>query len=279
MVDLQAHVLPGLDDGAADEATAIEMCRAAAREGTRELVATPNCDGHSPFDRGEIEAKTAALQARLDGALHLHTGTVLELSHESLREAMADLSRFSINSRRYVLLRPSTGALTRGVAKLLTAIQDCGYTSIISLPETSKGVQNDLRRVRHWIKRGSLVAVGADSLLGRNGTRAEECVTALLDAELVHFIVSNARSAGRGTPSLDQAFHVVVYRWGEDRAQRLLIDNPWAALWGQPIKIPRPKRLDKTFSIRGLLGLESARKNQSPRNESAGSIREGKLGF
>ena len=116
MVDLQAHILPGLDDGAADEATAIEMCRAAARAGTRELVATPSCAAQNDFDRTEIAAKTAALQAQLNGVLHLHTGTVLELSHESLGEALSDLSRFSINSRRYVLLRPSSGALTRGVA-------------------------------------------------------------------------------------------------------------------------------------------------------------------
>jgi protein-tyrosine phosphatase len=259
VVDLQAHVLPGLDDGAVDEATAIEMCRAAASAGTRELVATPNCTADAAFDRAAIDAKTAALQAQLNGAVHLHTGTVLELSHESLGEALSDLSRFSINSRRYLLLRPSSGALTRGVAKLLTAVKDCGYTAIVSLPETSPGVQNDLRRVRHWVKRGSLIAVGADSLFGRNGTRAEECATALLDAELVHFIVSDARSANRRAPSLDQAYGTVVYRWGEDRAQRLLIDNPWAVLWGQPISVLRPKPLQKAFSIKGLIGLGSTR--------------------
>lgn len=257
MVDLQAHVLPGLDDGAADDAAAIEMCRAAARAGTRELVATPSCAAQYPFDRTEIEAKTAALQAQLDGVLHLHTGTVLELSHESLEKALPDLSRFSINARRYVLLRPSSGALTRGVAKLLTTIKDCGYTAILSLPETSAGAKSDLRRVRHWVSRGALVAVGAGSLLGGNGARAEECAAALLDAELVHFLVSDARSASRGAPTLAQAFSAVVYRWGEDRARRLLIDNPWAALWGQPIEAPPPKRLDTAFSLKKVLGLDS----------------------
>ena len=259
MVDLQAHVLPGLYDGAADNAAAFEMCRAADRSGTRELGATPSCAAQHPFDRAEIEAKTAALQAQLNGALHLHTGTVLELSHESLGKALPDLSRFSINARRYVLLRPSNGALTRGVAKLLTAIQDCGYTAIVSLPETSTGVQSDLLRVGHWVKRGSLVAIGADSLLGRNGTPAEECATALLDTELVHFVVSDARTASRRTPTLEQAFSAVVYRWGGDRAQRLLIDNPWAALWGQPIEAPPPKRLDADFSLKRALGLDFRR--------------------
>ncbi len=260
MVDLQAHVLPGLDDGAADDAAAIEMCRAAARAGTRELVATPSCAGQHPFDRAEVQAKTAALQAQVDGMLHLHTGAVLELSHESLEKALPDLSRFSINARRYVLLRASSGALTRGVAKLLTAVQDCGYTAIVSLPETMTGVQRNSRRVPHWVKRGALVAVGAGSLVGANGPRAEECANGLLDAELVHFVVSDARSAGLGAPGLDQAFGAVVYRWGEERARRLLIDNPWAALWGQPIETPRRKRPNTPFSLRGVLGLDSPEK-------------------
>jgi protein-tyrosine phosphatase len=259
VVDLQAHVLPGLDDGAADEATAIEMCFAAARAGIRELVATPSCAGQHPFDRAEMEARIAALQAQLNGALQLHTGAVLELSHESLAAALSDLSRFSINSRKYLLLRLSRGALTRGVAKLLTAIKDCGYTAIISTPETSTGIQKDLRRVRHWVKRGALVAVGANSLFGRNGVGAEECATALLDDELVQFIVSDARSASRRSPSLDQAYATIVYRWGEERARRLLIDNPWAALWGQPIAVARPIRLKKAFSFRSALGLDAHR--------------------
>lgn len=257
MVDLQAHVLPGLDDGAADDAAAIEMCRAAARAGTRELVATPSCAAQHPFDRAEIEAKAAALQARLDGVLHLHAGTVLELSHESLEKALPDLSRFSINARRYLLLRAPSAALTRGIAKLLTAIQDCGYTPIVSLPETSVGVQRDSRRLRHWVNRGALIAVGAASLSGAKGARAEECATALLDAELVHFVVSDARSAGRDVPTLDQAFGAVGYRWGEERARRLLIDNPWAALWGQPIEAPRPRPVGAAFSLKRTLGFDS----------------------
>lgn len=257
MVDLQAHVLPGLDDGAADEAAAIEICRTAARAGTRELVAAPSCAAQLPFDRSEVETKTEALQARLDGVLHLHTGTVLELSHESLEKALPDLSRFSINGRRYLLLQIASGALTRGVAKLLTAIQDCGYTAIVSLPETSKGVQRDPRRVRHWVNQGSMVAIGAGSLLGDNGARSEECATMLLDADLVHFVVSDARSASVGATTLDQAYAAVVYRWGEHRARRLLIDHPWAALWGQPIEAPRPKRKDTDFSLKRAFGFDS----------------------
>ncbi len=42
MIDLHSHVLPGLDDGAADLDEAVAMGRAAAEDGIRVLAATPH---------------------------------------------------------------------------------------------------------------------------------------------------------------------------------------------------------------------------------------------
>lgn len=249
MIDLQAHVLPGLDDGAADEAAAIEMCKAAMAAGTREMVATPSCDPKFGLDRAEIENKTRQLQEKIGDGLHLHTGAVLELTYESFAAVLPDLSRYSINRGRYILVRPSKSAVTRGAAKLLSVIRDVGYTPILSQPETSEVIRNDLRRLRHWIKRGSLIAVGAGSLFGRNGSQAEECALALLDMQMAHFIVSDARSAGKRSPALDDAYDFASYRWGPERARTLLIDNPWSALWGEPIVVPQPRLPREGFSI------------------------------
>lgn len=254
MVDLQSHVLPGLDDGAADEATAVEMCRLALQAGTRELVATPTCDPKFGFDRDDVDAKANALQVKVGDGLQIHTGAVLKLSHETFSDVVADLSRYSINSRRYLLLRPTNSAVSRGVAKLFGVIREVGYRGILSLPETSVTMRGDLRRLRHWVKGGVLIAVGAGSLFGHNGPRAEECALALLDANLAHFVVSDARSTGQRGPSLDDAYKFAIYRWGPDRARQMFIDHPWAALWGERTETPRPDRLPRPFSLASALG-------------------------
>lgn len=254
MVDLQTHVLPGLDDGAADEATAIEICRTALRAGTRELVATPDCDPKFGFDRADVDAKAAALEQKVGGELKIHTGAVLQLSHDTFADVITDLSRYSINSRRYVLVKPTGSAVARGVAKLFGAIRDVGYRTILAQPETSGPIRDDLQRVRRWIKGGTLVAVGTNSLFGYNGARAEESALALLDAELAHFVVSDARSTGRRNPALDDAYNFAVYRWGEDRARKLFIDHPWSVLWGERIETPRPRKLEQSFSLARAVG-------------------------
>lgn len=49
VIDLHCHILPGLDDGAPDFETSLEMARMAALNGIRTIVATP--DVNFEYDR------------------------------------------------------------------------------------------------------------------------------------------------------------------------------------------------------------------------------------
>ncbi len=42
MIDLHCHILPGLDDGPSSMQEALAMCRIAAEDGIRTIVATPH---------------------------------------------------------------------------------------------------------------------------------------------------------------------------------------------------------------------------------------------
>ena len=44
MIDIHTHILPGLDDGAADIYDTIEMAALAYESGTTAMVATPHCN-------------------------------------------------------------------------------------------------------------------------------------------------------------------------------------------------------------------------------------------
>ena len=44
MVDIHAHILPGLDDGADRTRTSLRMAESAAQSGVTDLIATPHCD-------------------------------------------------------------------------------------------------------------------------------------------------------------------------------------------------------------------------------------------
>jgi protein-tyrosine phosphatase len=62
MIDLHAHILPRLDDGAESLEESVEMCRISYRDGVRTIVATPHIlPGVYKNNRSTILAKTQEL--------------------------------------------------------------------------------------------------------------------------------------------------------------------------------------------------------------------------
>ncbi len=68
MIDLHCHLLPGVDDGALDEADSVAMARAALRDGVRAICATPHIRHDHDVRIGELAGRAARLQAALDRA-------------------------------------------------------------------------------------------------------------------------------------------------------------------------------------------------------------------
>ncbi|HXN11019.1 MAG TPA: CpsB/CapC family capsule biosynthesis tyrosine phosphatase, partial [Steroidobacteraceae bacterium] len=53
-VDLHLHLLPGVDDGAPDEAAALTHAHRLASEGVRDVTVTPHVNGYWPLDVATI---------------------------------------------------------------------------------------------------------------------------------------------------------------------------------------------------------------------------------
>ena len=88
MIDLHCHMLPGIDDGAPDEATSLEMARIAVADGIETTACTPHIyPGLYENDAAGIKTRVKALQSRLldEGiALKLTIGADAHLTPELL---------------------------------------------------------------------------------------------------------------------------------------------------------------------------------------------------
>ena len=80
MIDLHAHILPGLDDGAQRLEESIEMARMAEENGVTDLVATPHSNQRGRFendDPAQLRVELNQLRAVLKAEgipLHVHLG-------------------------------------------------------------------------------------------------------------------------------------------------------------------------------------------------------------
>jgi len=124
--------------------------------------------------------------------------------------------------------------------------------STTALPTKARDLRRNLRRLARWVHRGCLLQITGQSLLGEFGEAARDAAVRMLDARLVHFVASDAHNLKRRPPELAQAYEFVLDRWGDAEADRLFIDHPWAALWGDTVEAPTPDpRPQRSWSLFG----------------------------
>jgi protein-tyrosine phosphatase len=116
-------------------------------------------------------------------------------------------------------------------------------TPIITHPERNPSVQSNIKELDSWVRDGCLLQVTGQSLTGRFGNRCQRFAEALFQADLVHFIASDAHDCADRIPVLTPAYKLVADRWGAEKADSLFIFNPAATLVGEPIyAMPNPKK-------------------------------------
>src|SRR5690349_12474472 len=89
MVDIHCHILPETDDGATSLEESVAMCRAAAADGIKTIVATPHMfDGvHKTPDKESINQRIAKVMAACDGCVEIVPGGEVRYSYEIFQEA------------------------------------------------------------------------------------------------------------------------------------------------------------------------------------------------
>jgi protein-tyrosine phosphatase len=250
MIDIHCHLLPGVDDGAADEETALSMCRLAAESGTTDLVATPHANHQYKFSPEANEEARRRLEERLGPHPRLHLGCDFRLSFENIEAALADPKRFTINRGPYLLVEFSEQVITHGTSGIFARLGEVGVTAIITHPERNHLLRQDRSRLAAWVEQGCRNQVTGQSLLGTFGSRARDAAISLLDAGLVHVIASDGHDLAQRPPVLAESFAFVADRWGEELARRLFVDNPQAVIEGRGIASrPRVGRRRKWWRI------------------------------
>ena len=244
MVDIHCHVLPGIDDGAADLAEAVAMCRLAAADGVEALVATPHqrTAAWENLDPGALAALRARLAEAVGGRPELLAGAEVRVDSELLD----DLARpglggvLPLAGSRYLLLELDRTDPAPPVETLAHELALAGWTPVFAHPEFIPALGDDPALVHRLAEAGALFQVTAMSVAGEAGAAARARCHRLLDEGLVHFVASDCHGVDWRPPGLSRARRVLAARWGEEAAQALTADNPRAVIEHRPLAVPAP---------------------------------------
>ncbi len=197
LADLHCHVLPGLDDGAADLDDSLAMAAQAAADGITTIAATPHIRSDHDVVIGELPARVAELNAGIAAAglgVRIVTGGEVAapdcggLTDEELRAVTLG------GGGRWILLEPRPGPMDDALEATVDTLHARGVRCLIAHPERHAGA-DAADRLAALVARGALVQVTAAYL------PAGDAAPTMLDwaaQGLVHVVSSDAHSARFG---------------------------------------------------------------------------------
>jgi protein-tyrosine phosphatase len=257
VIDLHAHVLPGIDDGPGEIEESVALARAAEQDGVATLALTPHLrDDHPAVVPSELAARRDALAERLaeDGCrLELVTGGELDVAWAQ-RATPATLRLVSYGQGGTdLLVETPYGELPRHFEDMLEALRSQGFRLLLAHPERNPTFRADPERLRRLVERGVLVQLTAASFTAPRGSRSRQFAVAAVTEGLAHVIASDAHGSATVVRSglADGAAAAAALDAG--RAQWMVTDAPAAILAGLPLPPPPARPRGARLRAKSLL--------------------------
>ena len=240
MIDIHCHVLPGVDDGVADVASARALCELAAADGTRAIIATPH-QRHPNWannDRQLLEERWATLREAVSDLVEIHLGAEVHMDWGFLAELErgAEGSILPLAGSQYLLIELPRLEARVPAEDILHEVSLAGYRPILAHPEFIPYLARDLDRVGGLVASGVLLQVTAMSITGGSGRGPKQWVWDLLEEGWVHFVASDAHSPTWRPPGLSEARQAIAQRFDDDVARLLTEVNPGRVLANQELE-------------------------------------------
>lgn len=246
MIDLHAHILYGIDDGAQHVEMTLNMLRQAEEDHIGTMVATPH------YVAGALIYRPEVLRARYEDVLHLikeeginirlFLGNELFLD-EYIFEAVESKECHTLADTSYVLLELPMAGIPLETEKVLYRFLTKGYRPILAHPERNAAVLSNPALLLNLLEMGCITQLNSGSITGNNGRRIQGTARLLLESNMAHLVASDCHSDNRRPPALTRAYKLVSAWLGDKRAYRLFYDNPERVLRDEGINIGSPPRL------------------------------------
>lgn len=252
-VDIHCHILPGLDDGAPEMETSIEMARMAREDGTSHIVATPHANFQFAYDPPKIAALRQQLQEAVGATPEILVGCDFHLSYENVQDAVAHPRKYAINGTQYQLVEFAESFQVAAMEGVLTQLLQAGIIPVLTHPERNPVFQQHAEVAYQYAQLGCVVQITAGSLTGDFGKTAARAALDLLHRDLVHVIASDGHSTTRRLPCLSAAAAVVAEHKTRAIAEALAGENPAAIIAGQPLPYCPEPRISRKRSVLSFL--------------------------
>jgi protein-tyrosine phosphatase len=228
IIDMHTHILPGLDDGPASRAAAVEMAREAARHGVTHIVATPHYNNMFLPGPGDIRDRLADLRTALDESgcgIRLMAGREVSFTDRHIEALKTDTGLHYEGGRKYVLLELPDGLTPTAIIEGLFDLMTTGIQPVIAHPERSSLLIKKPAFAGELRERGALLQLDALSLVNMHGRYCRKLAQRLIGRRLIDVISSDAHCREHYR-HFAQACQYVFNQHGEEYFREITCDTP-----------------------------------------------------
>jgi len=235
VIDMHAHVLPGIYDGPEDLEGSVAMVEAAEWAGVDVLVATPHVrEDHPEVRPDELAGRVAELRDELRTRaidVSVLTGgevavtTAIEMSDAELR-----LVTFDGNGRDLLIETPYA-PLTPMFDAVLDDLSARGFRLTLAHPERNSTFQEEPERLASLVNLGVLIQVTGGSLARPRRSGARRLGLKILRRRWCHVLASDSHGLELQRPNLRETLRIAEREQAAPQAElRWMVDDAPAAI-------------------------------------------------
>jgi protein-tyrosine phosphatase len=218
----------------------LHMCRRAAQDGVRAIVATPywkatECEPPMPFAACEKELER--LRAALGGTPSLKLGFLMQFGPRLSELAYKYRNRLALGGGRYVLVALSPLSVPKEAVEIWGEMSELNLSVVIARPECSLALRKDASCLDRWVRSGVLLQIDSASVAGTYGREVRQFALHCAEKYGSSVVLASSPSgvSARGT-SIAHGYKLLTKCVGRKRARvivsgtlRAIIDEADAA--------------------------------------------------
>ncbi|HSH75890.1 MAG TPA: CpsB/CapC family capsule biosynthesis tyrosine phosphatase [Longimicrobiales bacterium] len=197
-VDIHSHLVPGVDDGAADVPAVLDSVERLTRQSIRRILTTPHIRGSLTLDREGLERRLSEVSAAWERATEAIGEDFPEVEFRRGHEVLLDVPNVDLSDPRirmagtsFVLVEWPRLHLPPGTVPVLKRLRDEGFRPIVAHPERYSGMSDALDVAARWREVGAYLQVNYGALVGRYGSTAQSTAYRLLRRGWVDYLASD----------------------------------------------------------------------------------------
>jgi protein-tyrosine phosphatase len=221
-IDIHTHVLPGVDDGAGDWDTCLEMLKQSAESGVEAVIATPH---YIPWKSNTAPDELQELCQKAKEKLFQKTGITMDIfaGHEiyysvGVIDRLKEGAILTLAGSRHILVEFRTSVAYHIMSQAVQEFRQAGYVPIIAHVERYLSFQPS-GMVQQLCENDMLIQVNASFFLRwQTAWKA----MAMLKQEQIHLLGSDCHNLTKRKPNLGPALEQIREHGGMEALNRVI---------------------------------------------------------